>query len=317
MALRLHPDESMRAHVLTIAFGCSLLAACGAADPNDELGGGGRRSSGSATTPAAGDQHDPDDLRGATSADPGNPSASAPPPPPTQGGTPAADFDVQLSTAQPAVDLGDEVSVDVTVQPKNAFKGSADLSVTGLPADVTATFTPSSVVLNGTPAAAKLVLKAAYTAVGFAPGASVPVVVAAKSGAEQATANANFRVNSQLTLVVPAGINDLRKAGVGTVYIDEWGAPFGSKPQALKTKDPAGIVVLVKNADSTAHIIHGANGFAHGDVNNPIAAGAYEMQNGKPRERLLKPTTNANGYPHEGANGPSVSFRIQVQSANE
>ena len=71
----------------------------------------------------------------------------------------------------------------------------------------------------------------------------------------------------------------------------------------------------VFNADSTAHIVHGANGFAHGDTANPIAPNTYEMQNGQPRTRTFQPGANVNGYPHDGANGPSVSFRISVQAA--
>jgi len=109
-------------------------------------------------------------------------------------------------------------------------------------------------------------------------------------------------------------IDALRAAAGGTTYRNEWGTEFGSTPSPLHTQVGNGIVFTVFNADSKPHIIHGANGFAHGDTANPIAPNSMEMQNGAPRTRTLNVGANANGYPHEGANGPSVSFRIQVQA---
>ena len=54
---------------------------------------------------------------------------------------------------------------------------------------------------------------------------------------------------------------------------------------------------------------------AHGDTANPIAPNSLEMTNGAPRTRTFNVGANVNGYPHEGANGPSASFRIRVNQA--
>jgi hypothetical protein len=71
----------------------------------------------------------------------------------------------------------------------------------------------------------------------------------------------------------------------------------------------------VFNADSKAHIIHGASGFAHGNTAEPIQPNAFEMANGAPRTRTLNVGTNANGYPHDGQQGVGASFRIKVEAA--
>ncbi len=99
------------------------------------------------------------------------------------------------------------------------------------------------------------------------------------------------------------------------MFRDEWGSAFGANQKALRTQPGNGIVVTVFNADSKAHIIHGASGFDHGDVDNPIQPNAFEMQDGVPRMRTLSVGTDANGYPHDGDNGSGASFRIKVDAA--
>jgi hypothetical protein len=153
------------------------------------------------------------------------------------------------------------------------------------------------------------------TTVPSAPGASSAIVVTAKSGNITATANANFRVNPKAVLTIPMNIDALRAANVGTVYRNEWGTEYGQTQTPLSTQVGNGIVFTVFNADSKPHIVHGANGFAHGDTANPIAPNSLEMTNGAPRTRTFNVGANVNGYPHEGANGPSASFRIRVNQA--
>ena len=102
-------------------------------------------------------------------------------------------------------------------------------------------------------------------------------------------------------------IDALRAAG--NVFRDEWGPAFGENQQALQTQTGNGIVVTVFNGDSKAHIIHGSNGFAHGDTNAPIQPNAFEMSGGNPRTRTLNPGTNGVGYPHDGGNGAGASLR--------
>jgi hypothetical protein len=265
--------------------------------------------------PGSQQEHDETDDEGATTVDTGNPNAESTPAPPTKPGESTGEIAVALSTAALAVDLGASVETDVTVEPKGGFKGTITLAASGLPEGATATFAPATVDIGAQPVKAKLSIKVPMSAVPSAANASAAVVVTAKSGAVQATANANLKVNPRITLRIPVNVDALRQAGAGTVYRSEWGAEFGATQTPLKTQAGNGIVVQVFNADSKPHIVHGANGFAHGDTGNPIAPNAYEMQNGKPRARTLEPGANVNGYPHDGSNGPSASFRIRVTQA--
>ena len=294
-----------------------MMFACG---DGSQLTGGAyaaRRGSTGKGVPAPGsqEQHDDGDTDGVDDADEGNPNADETPNAPASQGTAAGGLGVTLSNATPTVDLGKSVDVDVNVQPKDGFTGAVTLSATGLPAGATATFVPASVTLGASAVTAKLTINAPLSTVPSAPNTSSAVVVTAKAGAITATANANFRVNPRATLTIPMNIDALRAAGAGTVYRNEWGAEFGQTQTPLRTQIGNGIVFTVFNADSKPHIIHGANGFAHGDTANPVQPNAFELTNGQPRTRTLNVGANVNGYPHEGANGPSASFRISVQQA--
>jgi hypothetical protein len=265
-------------------------------------------SSDSTSPPAAGStaEHDDDDNDGEDLPDVGNPNADAPPPPPGAG-TASAQLAVTLAQPTPTVDLGQETDLDVTVTPKGGFSGPVTLSVSGLPAGVTAA--PADVNVAGGPATAKLKLVAALDAVATPVNTSVPLVVSATSSASTATANANFKVAPRLKLVIPVNVDALRAAQV--TYRDEWGAAFGASQKPLRTQQGNGIVVTVFNADSKSHIIHGQNGFAHGNTGSPIPPNSVE-----PRTRTLNVGTNCSGYPHDGAQGPGASFRIRVVAAN-
>ena len=202
-----------------------LAAACG-----DASSSSGSRLRGG-YVPVAGEptDHDPNDVD-TGSTDPGNPNATTPPSAPTTAGANAEQFGITLSTATPAVDLGADVSVDVSVSQKNGFTGPVELAATGLPAGVTATFSPATVTVGAAPVTAKLVLAAAYAATPSAPNASSAIQVVAKSGQGQATANANFKVNPRMTLTIPMNVDALRAANVGTQFRNEWGTAFGAAP---------------------------------------------------------------------------------------
>ncbi|MBS2016634.1 MAG: hypothetical protein JST00_27370 [Deltaproteobacteria bacterium] len=302
----------MRTALILAALGTFAvsLAACGDAStsagttrtrPPSQLGGGvddGQDDS---------DQDTPDQ---------GNPNANTPPPPPSGTGTTTGQLGLTLSTATPAAGLGDKVELTVNVEPKQGFTGNAELAVTGLPAGVTAAFAPTAANITGTaPVAVKLTLTVGLTAIPTAAGQSSALTITAKQGAINATVPANFKVNPTAKLTIPMNIDALRTTG--TKFLDQWGKEFGAAPVALKTQTGNPIVFTVFNADSKAHIVHGNNGFTHGSTTagQEVQPNAFEMLNGAPRTRSLPPGANVNGYPHEGANGQSAGFQIQVQAA--
>jgi hypothetical protein len=272
----------------------------------------------SAGIPAAGEAQTHDPNAPDEAADPANPNASTPPPAPATPGTVAGTLAVTVDNATPATDLGTSIDLTVTVEPKAGFKGEAGLTVTGLPTGATGTFAPPSVTLNTTPVTSKLTIKVAASTAPSAAGAASAIVIKATSPAvnggtaTEASANANFKVNPKITMTIPVNADAMR-AAVGTRYVDGWFGPmFGSAPAPLQTQVGNPIVVVVKNADSVPHIVHGNAGFVHGDTANPVPAGGID-----PKTRTLNPangTLNTSGYLHEGANGTSESFRITVNA---
>lgn len=262
---------------------------------------------------AAGIPNDPSEEPGAPQDpdQPTNPNASTPPPAPATPGTAAGEIGVSLSTATPATDLGTSIDITVTVEPKAGFTGQAALTATGLPTGVVATFSPASVTLNTTPVTSKLTLQVPYTATPSAAGAASAVVIKAASGAVEATANANFKVNPKLTMTIPVNAAALLAAGGGAKNVDGWGSPvFGTAPSPLSTQAGNNIVIVVKNADSAAHVVHGNAGFPHGDTMNPVPPGGID-----PKTRALAAGVNTSGYIHGEANGTSVGFAIKVNTA--
>lgn len=292
-----------------LASAAFALAACGNADTTSSLAN--RRHSASPPAEGSDEQHDPNDVEDGDGTP--NPNADTPAPPPDSQGSTTGEIAATLSTATPTVDIGKSIDVTVTVEPKSGFKGDADLTVTGLPKDVTATFSPAKLTFpEGSTAAmtSKLTIVTTMQSVPTAPNATTPIVISAKQGTVEAKANANFKIAPKFTMTIPLNIDALR-AAVGTRYIDGWGgANFGTAPKPLYTQTGNGFEVTVINNDTVPHIVHGANGFAHGDTGNPVPPGGTD-----PKKRTLSPGVNCNGYLHEGTNGPSVSFRIQVMTA--
>jgi hypothetical protein len=285
-----------------LALSTVSVIGCGDASSSSGI----QRSRGAANLP-----QDPSEEPGAPPDpdQPANPNATTPPPPPATPGTTAGQIGVTLSTATPATDLGTSLDITVTVEPKAGFTGQAALTATGLPAGVVATFTPASVTLNTTPVTSKLTLQVPYTATPSAVGAASAVVVKAASGAVEATANANFKINPKLTMTIPVNASALEAAGGGAKNVDGWGSPaFGAAPQPLSTQAGNNIVVVVKNLDSTPHIVHGNAGFPHGDV--AVAPGGVD-----PKARALVAGVQTSGYIHGETNGTSVGFQIKVNTA--
>lgn len=255
-----------------------------------------------------GGEHDPgsnDPGSNATTEE--SAAAEAAPAAPTGTATTSGGFKATLSTATPASDLGEKVSFDVTIEQQATFTGKVDLVAEKLPTGVTATFEPAQVDVGATPVKSKVTLT---TAIDAAPG-STEITVKGTSGAQMATAPANFKVNNVVTMKVPVNINAMRTTG--NVVVDAYGVEFGKSPKAIGAAGQK-TLVKVQNLDSTTHIIHSGGEFGHGDQGNPMAAGGgFELAGGQPRMRSLSSGSTANGYLHEGQNGTSVSWTVRVR----
>jgi hypothetical protein len=270
--------------------------------------------------PGAPDDHDSSDPGSQDNGAPGDPNATKPPDAPTDPGKPSGSFDLALDNATPTGDLGAKTDIKVTLTPKAGFTGAATLTVSGLPTGVTGSFVPATINVSGAaPMTSTLSISVPVTTPTTGAGTPAAVVVTATAGQTVATANANFKVNAKLKLEIPLNVDALRQANVR--YVDDWGASLvggtaiGSAKSPLLTQTGNPIAVTVYNADSKSHIVHGQNGFAHGDTANAIPAMSQELQNGAPRVRNLAVGVNAQGYPHEGTSGVGASFQIQVQAS--
>ncbi|MDB5216628.1 MAG: hypothetical protein JWO86_4555 [Myxococcaceae bacterium] len=304
---------SVMRNALLVAIGLATITLVACAQDPTSIGIQQRRHTAATAAdaiPAAGSEQAHDPTAPDEPADPANPNATTPPPAPETPGTTTGTIAVTIDNPTPATDLGTSIDLTVTIQPNEGFKGDAALTVSGLPAGATGTFSPTSVTLNTTAVTSKLTIKVPATVAPSASGAASPIVVKAASGATEATANANFKVNPRITMTIPVNANAMR-AAVGTRYVDGWAGPmFGSAPAPLQTQSGNAITVVVKNADSTSHIVHGNAGFAHGDTANPVPPGGTD-----PKNRTLAAGVNTSGYLHDGSNGTSESFRISVNTA--
>ncbi len=296
--------------LVAIGIGVASLIGCADASPAPIIHRTSHPATGSANAiPAPGSQQEHDPNAPAEAADPANPNATTPPDAPATPGTATGTLAVTVDDATPASDLNSSVNLTVTVEPKAGFTGNATLSVTGLPTGATGTFLPASVTLNTTAVTSKLTIKVPANVAPSASGSSSAIVIKATSGDTEATANANFKVNPKITMTIPVNANAMR-AAVGTRYVDGWAGPmFGSAPMPLQTQQGNPITVVVVNADSASHIVHGNAGFKHGDTANPVPPGGTD-----PLNRTLAAGVQTSGYLHDGTNGTSESFRISVDA---
>jgi hypothetical protein len=246
---------------------------------------------------------------GENDVDPGNPNANTTAPPPTGTATAAQGFAIDVDNNTPTIDLAAESTINVTVTPKNGFTGTVTITVDGLPTGVTAA--PAS----GTSTIALKLTSSATTPVTPKDGA-VPLTIKGTSGDQTATAPANFKVLPKIVMTVPTNSDALIKAG-GQGFTAGWGGDAFANGTPLLTQADNPIVVTVRNDDSTPRTVHGpggTNGFAHGA--GPIDPGAFELQNGQPRQRSFKPGAKTSGYLHGLPNnaGTAVGFKLNVSA---
>jgi hypothetical protein len=139
----------------------------------------------------------------------------------------------------------------VTITPQS-WSGAVTLSVTGLPADVTAAFDDASPTLSGTTAVTQ---KLTLTSVSSSAPVATPFTIVGTVGEVVKSVPATITVNSYITINIPVNADSLT-GGFGTVNI---------KAPANIASNP--VTVNFVNLDSTPHEIHAENpnqGFPHG-----------------------------------------------------
>jgi hypothetical protein len=305
----------MRTPLYVVAIlGVSFLAACGDASGNSSQNFRNAQTNGSdlpgtpddssSTDPTAGRNNEPPANMGANPATP--PAAPMTPSTPAMNGT----FTAAVDNTTPAVDMGKQIVLTVTITPAMGFTGTVNLDVTGLPATgVTAKFDNAAPSITGTtPATAKLTLDVAYAA----QANTIPIKIEAKSGTQTSTAMANFKINGQFTMEIPLNIAALKTAG--------YDPTFGTPVPLTAPADGTDIVVKVINLDSTSHIVHGngagqtVNGVAStASLPHGSTATALTQNTVDPTNRVAKAGQTYNGYMHDLGSGSGTGFVIQVK----
>jgi len=100
-----------------------------------------------------------------------------------------ADFSLSTSPGSQSVTAGNAVAFTATVTPTNGFTGSVNLAASGLPAGVTASFSPASITTSGTSTLTLTSTKA--TAAG-----TYPLTVSGTSGSLAHSSNVSLLVNT-------------------------------------------------------------------------------------------------------------------------
>lgn len=192
------------------------------------------------------------------------------------GGAQTQSLSVMLGSASADVELRNVTApIVVTVAP-TGYTGAVNLTVTGLPAGVTAAFdTPTLMMAGSTGASAHLTLTT-KSDVAIGP-ANLQVV--ATGGAVTANGALTLNVKPVLTITIPMNVDAMK----GTSGMPSKTA-FGDYPImiAAPTNISANPVqIKFYNADSAGHCIHASNatqGFPHDPVNNGVCT-ALTMKN--------------------------------------
>jgi hypothetical protein len=226
-------------------------------------------------------------------------STPAPPAPPPAPGS----YAVSLDKATDTVDLLAQATFQVSVASSN-YQGSVALSATGLPSDVTARFDNATLTLSGTgTVTATLTLETASTS---APG-SVPFSVVATGGETHMSASSTLTVASNLTITIPAGV-DQNGGTTSSPVMDAFGSyPITiTAPTDISSQDP--VTIHFYNGDTVPHEIHASSpgaGFPHG-------SGEFGPGQMEPTQRAINMKGTYDFYLHD-QNGPKTVGRIVVQ----
>ncbi len=180
--------------------------------------------------------------------------------PPSQQGSIA----VSLPSSADSLRLNEHKDFQVTITPSGGFDGMVQLTVEGMPAGLTATFTPPGAMMAGTaPMTATMTITSASDAT---PNNTMPLTVTATSGTITSSAALTIDLKAELLVTIATGVN-----------VGSSGSPnstaFGSSSLPVLFVSPGTKVTFV-NEDNINHEIHsdGSLGIQH--EGGPLMANA-------------------------------------------
>jgi hypothetical protein len=203
-------------------------------------------------------------------------------------------FDLILDKATGTGDMATSFDVQVTVEPKDGFKGKVDLKVTGLPTDAVGTFDKPSVDIGPAAATAKLTITTKTTT----PPATSQLKITGTSGTQSHDAPTyGLTINPKLTL-------HIKMNATGTDFVQEGKdltVATGGKP----------VTVVFHNNYSSGFIIHAGNPptFPHGNTGAPIQPNTDEAQ-----VRSISAGTNYVYYSHAPFGDPGAANRAILRA---
>jgi plastocyanin len=170
---------------------------------------------------------------------------------------------VALSASTQSMKLNDTQQLTVTVTPVAGYSGNVQLTASGVPAGVMATFANPTLAVNAAPAMTTLTLATASNTVTFA-DRMLTVTAASPSGSPSSTA-LSLTVTPELLVFIPNGVD------VGTAANPNKNA-FGPYGMQVLFVAPGTKITFVNN-DVINHEIHadGTLGIAHEP--GPLTAG--------------------------------------------
>ncbi len=231
-------------------------------------------------------------------------------PPATDSGAPqSGSFSVMVGSSSADVELrATTLPIVVTVAPTN-FTGSVALTVTGLPAGVTATFDKPTVSVSGnTGASANLTLTTmSTTAVG-----PISAMITATAGSATQSSAITLNVKPILTLNIPMNV-DAMKGTPGNPSKNVFGTfPIMITAPANIAATP--IQVKIYNADSAGHCIHASNpnqGFPHDPVTNGVCNALTQKGTFDGQARAINAVGTYTFYLHD--QGDLTEGQIKIQ----
>lgn len=219
-----------------------------------------------------------------------------------------ASFDVLLDKSASDVELRSSVDIQVTVAPKN-FTGAVALSVTGLPAGVTAAFASTTLNVTGTTGQTT---KLTLTTKSDTAASLQNLQVTGTSGGKTGQAALALTIKPILTITIPTNVDAMK----GTQGNPSTNA-FGDYPIVITA--PTNIAanpVEVKfvNKDSAGHCIHASNpgqGFAHDPVTNGVCNALIQQNQMSGQARKVNATGSYVFYLHD--QGDLTRGQIKIQ----